>query len=72
MGSRSALPLGSSKNYRLTGPMPMQLVVVSAVRAAVAAALKMRRITSQTEFFFIIPPFFSLTTNHTNHLSYSH
>ena len=31
----------------------MQLVVPSAVRAAVAAAMKMRRRTSHTEFFFI-------------------
>ena len=32
----------------------MQLVVVSAVSAAVAAAMRIRRIASQTEFFFII------------------
>jgi hypothetical protein len=31
----------------------MQLVVPTAVNAAVAAAMKMRRITSHTEFFFI-------------------
>ena len=35
----------------------MQLVVPSAVRAAVAAAMKMRRITSHTEFFFIASDF---------------
>ena len=32
----------------------MQLVVVRAVSAAVAAAMSMRRIASQTEFFFIV------------------
>ena len=32
----------------------MQLVVVSAVSAAVAAAMRIRRIASQTVFFFII------------------
>ena len=32
----------------------MQLVVVSAVTAAVAAAMTMRRIVSQIEFFFIM------------------
>ena len=40
-------------SYIVIGPKPMQLVVPSAVRAAVAAAMKMRRITSHTEFFFI-------------------
>ena len=40
-------------SYIVNGPCPMQLVVPSAVRAAVAAAMKMRRITSHTEFFFI-------------------
>jgi hypothetical protein len=43
------------------GPLPMQLVVPSAVRAAVAAAMNMRRITSQTPFFFIILPFYFFT-----------
>ena len=32
----------------------MHDVVVSAVSAAVAAAMSMRRIASQTEFFFIV------------------
>ena len=32
----------------------MQLVVVSAVTAAVAAAMTIRRIVSQIEFFFIM------------------
>ena len=36
----------------------MQLVVVSAVSAAVAAAMSMRRIASQTEFFFMVVIFF--------------
>ena len=43
----------------------MQLVVVSAVRAAVAAAMKMRRITSQTEFFFI---YYLLSVFETNNI----
>ena len=36
----------------------MQLVVVRAVSAAVAAAMSMRRIASQTEFFFMVIIFF--------------
>ncbi len=32
----------------------MHDVVVSAVNAAVAAAMRMRRIASQTEFFFMV------------------
>ena len=41
-------------SYNQMGPLPMQLVVPSAVRAAVAAAMMMRSSTSQTPFFFIL------------------
>ena len=38
----------------VNGQRAMQLVVVSAVTAAVAAAMTIRRIVSQIEFFFIM------------------
>ena len=38
----------------VNGQCAMQLVVVSAVTAAVAAAMTIRRIVSQIEFFFIM------------------
>ena len=51
---------------RQNGPIPMQLVVPSAVSAAVSAAIAMRITISQTEFFFIrftFLPFYFFTFN---------
>ena len=44
---------GEAFCFPFNGQCAMQLVVVSAVTAAVAAAMTIRRIVSQIEFFFI-------------------
>ena len=46
-----------SSAVRSTGPRPMQLVVPSAVSAAVSAATRMRIATSQKFFFSIVVRF---------------
>lgn len=43
-----------SERQKLSGPLPMQLVVPSAVRAAVAAATTMRSSTSQIVLCFMV------------------
>lgn len=44
---------GEAFCFPFNGQCAMQLVVVSVVTAAVAAAMTIRRIVSQIEFFFI-------------------